>query len=209
MGRHNCGTEGIVVKNTWPAALRNAEPITAVLKRVLDARSSVLEIASGTGQHAAHFVSALPDIQWQPTDFDSASLTSIEEWRRETGADNFKPPLQLDVCDSEWAIESADAVFCANMIHIAPWECCVGLMRGAGRVLASEGVLLLYGPFFVSGTAAASGNTAFDASLRSRNPDWGIRELSAVQSAALACGLELDEQISMPANNLTLVFKRK
>ena len=197
------------MKNTWPAALRNAEPIAAVLRRLLAEQSAVLEIASGTGQHAAHFVKSMPTIQWQPTDFDSVSLASIAEWRGETGVANFKEPLLLDVCDPEWPVESADVVFCANMIHIAPWECCLGLVSGASRVLSPGGALLLYGPFFTEDTPTAPSNIAFDESLRSRNAEWGIRRLADIQSAAQASGLELEEQVSMPANNLMLVFRRR
>ena len=197
------------MKKTWPAALRNAEPIAEVLRRVLDSQSSVLEIASGTGQHAAYFVRSMPEIRWQPTDYDAASLASIEEWRLEVASENLRAPIRIDVCEAQWPVDSADVVFCANMIHIAPWECCLGLLRGASRVLASGGACLLYGPFIVDDTPTAASNTAFDQSLRSRNPEWGIRELSAVQAAALACGFELEETIPMPANNLTLVFRRQ
>jgi hypothetical protein len=197
------------MKKTWPAAQRNAEPITSELRRLLKASSSVLEIASGTGQHAAHFTRAMPELHWQPSEYDSTGLASIEEWRQESGAKNFNAPVRLDVCDEAWPVESTDAIFCANMIHIAPWACCQGLVRGAGRVLPSQGALLLYGPFMAADTPTAPSNTAFDQSLRSRNPDWGIRDLEEVQAAALACELALEERIAMPANNLLLLFRRR
>lgn len=197
------------MKKVWPAAQRNAEPIATELRRLLNSSSSVLEIASGTGQHAAHFTRAMPQLHWQPSEYESSGIASIEEWRQESGAMNFKEPVQLDVCQEPWPVESADAIFCANMIHIAPWACCLGLVRGAGRVLPSQGALLLYGPFLTADTPTAPSNAAFDQSLRSRNPDWGIRDLEKVQAVALACELALEERISMPANNLLLVFRRQ
>lgn len=197
------------MKQTWPAATRNAEPIVQVLRRVLPTPSSVLEIASGTGQHAAHFCQAMPSIQWQPSDQDPDALPSIDAWRRACGAANCLQPLQLDVCDEEWPIKTADSVFCANMIHIAPWRSCLGLLRGASRVLPSRGALILYGPFREADIETAPTNEAFDQSLKSRDPEWGLRNLEDVQAAAEECGLEFDERVQMPANNLMLVFRRK
>ncbi len=195
------------MKKTWPAALRNAEPIASELKRIVPASSMVLEIASGTGQHAAHFTKVMPTIHWQPTEFDETVLESIEEWQIESGSEHFKKPLRLDVCESPWPIESADFVFCANMIHIAPWDCCRGLLRGAAEVLSAGGALLLYGPFFVDGVDTAPSNTAFDDSLRSRSPEWGIRQLEEIEAAARVHKLSLEERVSMPANNSLLVFR--
>jgi ubiquinone/menaquinone biosynthesis C-methylase UbiE len=197
------------MKQTWPAALRNAEPIARELRKLLPMPSTVVEIASGTGQHAAHFCKAMPEVSWQPTEHDASALESIAEWQRESGAANFKAPKQLDVREQSWPVESADAVFCANMIHIAPWECCEGLMRGCGRILTSGGALLLYGPFLIAGVPTAPSNTAFDESLRARNPQWGIRQLERIEAAALAEGLELAERIEMPANNFIVHFRRR
>ncbi len=196
------------MKKTWPAALRNAEPISAELERLLPASSLVLEIASGTGQHASHFTKALPEISWQPSEFDGEALLSIEEWQEESGRGNFKKPLRLNVLDDPWPIESVDFVFCANMIHISPWSCCLGLLRGSGQVVRSGGALLLYGPFIEGEVPTAPSNESFDASLRSRNAEWGIRNLEEVQSEALGQGLLLEERVSMPANNLLLVFRK-
>jgi hypothetical protein len=196
------------MKKTWPAALRNAEPIVTELKRILPASATVLEIASGTGQHAAHFSCAMPSIQWQPSEYDESALSSIEDWRLESETDNFREPMLLDVCVSPWPIQSVDFVFCANMIHIAPWKCCLGLLNGAGQVISESGALLLYGPFIAADVVTADSNEAFDASLRGRNPGWGIRQLEEVESAAREQHLVLAERVAMPANNLLLVFRR-
>lgn len=196
------------MKRTWPAATRNAEPIVRALRQVLQTPSLVLEIASGTGQHAAYFCHAMPSIQWQPSDYDAEALRSIESWRQECGATNFLAPVLLDVCDQHWPVESVDSVFCANMIHIAPWRSCIGLLGGSSRVLSAKGALMLYGPYLESGTETAPSNEAFDQSLKSRNPAWGLRNLEDVQAAAQECKLKLEERIQMPANNLLLVFRR-
>lgn len=151
----------------------------------------------------------MPEIEWQPTEYDAEALGSIEEWRLESGSGNFKPALQLNVCDAQWPVESADSIFCANMIHIAPWECCLGLLGGAGRILPPRGALLIYGPFIESEVVTAPSNLAFDQSLRSRNPQWGIRNLDEVAAAAAAHDLQLEERIAMPANNLIVLFRRR
>jgi hypothetical protein len=211
-----------------PAAERNRQPMLEVLRRVLPARGRALEIASGTGQHVAWFARQLPAWNWQPTDADPSALPSIEAWTLVTDEDlspsaggapeatamagalaNVRPPLRLDVCEPAWPVSGAfDAITCANMLHIAPWACCAGLMQGAARHLAPAGVLVTYGPFIVDGVETAQSNLAFDADLRRRDPAWGIRRLGDVVAEAARAGLRLREQVAMPANNRMLVFER-
>lgn len=192
----------------YPATLRNREPILRVLERVLPRAGLVLEIASGTGEHATWLAPQLPGREWQPTDADPSMLESIAAWTAARGATNVRAPLVLDVTAAEWPIAAADAIFCANMIHIAPWEATLGLVRGAARVLPAGGPLVLYGPFMIDGAHTAPSNEQFDASLRSRDPAWGVRDLTVVAEVASAHGLRLRERIAMPANNLTVVFDR-
>ena len=191
-----------------PAAERNRDPILAELRRLLPERGVALEIASGTGQHAAHFATGLPGWTWQPSDPEPRALASIAAWC--AGSVNVRAPIALDVMGAEWpgAPQPADAVFCANMLHIAPWPTCAALMRGAARHLAPKGLLLLYGPYLVEGEPVAPGNAAFDADLRARNPSWGLRRLADVLAQAGAVGLHLHEWVQMPANNLLLVLER-
>jgi len=190
------------------AAERNRAPILAVLERVLPARGVALEIASGTGQHAAHFARALPGWDWQPSDADPAALASIDAWC--AGVANVRPACRLDVMEASWpgAPDRVDAIFCANMLHISPWSTCAALMRGAARRLAPDGVLVLYGPYVVDGEPTAASNLAFDADLRARNGEWGLRRLADVTREAEAAGLRLREREAMPANNLLLVLER-
>lgn len=192
-----------------PAVARNRDPILNVLRRVLPARGLVLEIASGTGEHAVYFAGALPGIIWQPTDPDAAALRSIAAWRDQAGLPNLRPPLEFDVTASTWPVERADAVVCINMIHISPWRSAEGLMTGAGRVLGSGGVLFLYGPYKEDGRHTAPSNEAFDADLRARNPEWGVRDLGDVIALAASHGLDFAERVAMPANNLSVVFRRR
>lgn len=196
------------MKKVWPAAQRNAAHILEILERVLPTPGLTLEIASGTGQHAAHFAQAMPSIRWQPTEYDQTSLPSIDAWREESGLENFLPAAHLDVMSDVWPVSAADSVFCANMIHIAPWACCLGLFEGAGRVTSDGGLLVLYGPFLESDVETTESNLGFDASLRSRNPEWGIRHLDEVEAVANRAGFVLEERVSMPANNLCLMFRR-
>ncbi len=191
------------------ATARNREPILEVLRRVLPASGTVLEIASGTGEHAVHFARALPAIEWQPSDADDAALASIAAWREHESLPNLRAPVRIDVTAEAWPVDVVDAVFCANMIHIAPWECCVGLARGVGRCLRSGGVLVLYGPFRVDGEHTAPSNERFDADLRARDPSWGVRDVADVVAQAQANGLHLRERIAMPANNFVLLFDRE
>jgi len=191
-----------------PAAERNREAIVAELQRLLPAQGLALEIASGTGQHAAYFATALPGWQWQPSDADAGSLASIDDWC--AGLAPVLPPLHLDVMADCWrgAPAAVDALLCANLLHISPWATCPALMRGAARHLAPGGALLLYGPYRVDGVPTAPSNLAFDADLRARDPHWGLRRLAEVVAEAGAVGLGLREHIAMPANNLLLVFAR-
>ncbi len=180
-----------------------------MLKRVLPDHGLVLEIGAGTGQHAAHFAPRFPGLEWQPTDPDPAMRDSIAAWVEDTGAPNLRPPMDLDVTGAAWPVTSAVAVFSANMIHIAPWDCCLGLLAGAGKVLTLGGLLVLYGPFKRDGKHTAPSNESFDQSLRARDPAWGVRDLDAVADAAAAQGLDLAETVEMPANNLIAVFRRR
>ena len=189
------------------AAERNQAPITAQLKRLLPARGVLLEIASGTGQHAAHAAAEMPAWRWQPSDADGDALASIGAWCH--GLPNVMPPLLLDVMAADWPVPTpVDAIFNANMIHIAPWPVCAALMQGAARHLTAQGLLVLYGPFIVEAGSTATSNLAFDADLRRRNPAWGLRQLSDVLETGVRAGLKLQAQISMPANNLLLAFGR-
>lgn len=191
-----------------PAAERNKVPILEVLRRVLPPSGVAVEIAAGTGQHAAYFAAGLPGWTWQPTERDAALLRAIAA--RCQGLANVAPALLLDVLAPRWPglLERADAMFCANLLHIAPWAVTPALMQGAARHLADNGLLVVYGPFFEDGVTPAPGNLAFDANLRARDPAWGVRRLAAVAAEAAAAGLALRERVPMPANNLTLVFSR-
>lgn len=191
-----------------PAAERNRAPILAELQQRLPDRGLLLEIASGTGQHAAFCSAGLPGWQWLPSDFEATALPSIAAWC--AGLEHVLAPLQLDVLQPHWPGVPAqlDAVYCANMIHIAPWACCVGLMRGAARHLSAQGLLFTYGPYLEDEVPTSPGNLAFDADLRTRNPAWGLRRREDVAQEAALAGLALRERVAMPANNLLLVWGR-
>lgn len=192
----------------YPATARNREPLLAALRPHLPPTGVVLEVASGSGEHAVFLAAALPDLRWQPSDPDPAGRASIAAWVEHEGLHNVAPPLPLDAATWPWPVERVDAVLCVNMIHIAPWEAAQGLLRGAAAVLPPGGPLLLYGPFVVDGQTAPS-NREFDASLRARDPRWGVRELRDVERQARAHGLVLEAQVPMPANNLTVVLRRR
>ena len=193
-----------------PSTARNRDPILQVLAPRLPTAGLVLEIAAGAGEHAAHMALALPDLSWRPTDPDPEALASIAAWRDQAGLPNLLPPLRLDAAEPDsWPVSRADAVVNINMIHISPWAAAEGLMTGAGRVLASGGMLFVYGPYFEAGVETAPNNLDFDASLRGRNPAWGLRRLDEVTALAAGQGLVLEDRISMPANNLALVFRRR
>jgi hypothetical protein len=191
-----------------PAAERNREPILAVLRTVLPVRGTVLEIASGTGQHALHFAAALPALVWQPSDAEPAARASIAAWAAQAALPNLRAPFALDVCDASWPLAAADALVCCNMIHIAPWRAAEGLFAGASRVLGAGAPLVLYGPFRRGGAHTAPSNAAFDAQLRARDPAWGVRDLEAVVALGDAAGFAFEQAIPMPANNFCAVFRR-
>lgn len=197
------------MKQCWPAPERNKEPILQVLTRVLPGSGTLLEIASGSGQHAVHFARALPALTIQPSDMDAENLASIRAWVAEAGLPNLREPVQLDVLTAAWPVGHASAVFNANMIHIAPWECCVALLHGVGQRLEAGGVFVLYGPFREGNAHTAPSNETFDAGLRARDPRWGVRDLEAVVAEAERAGLTLTERVPMPANNQSLVFTNR
>lgn len=187
-----------------PSALRNRDAILAVLRLQLPAAGRVLEIASGTGEHVAHFAAAMPGVRFQPSDRDPTRRASIDAWT--SGLANVEPALDLDVT-RPWPALHVDAVICINMIHIAPWAAAEALVAGAAHALVPGGKLVLYGPFKQDGAHTAQGNADFDADLRQRNPEWGVRDLSEVSGLAARFGFTLPEQVAMPANNLCLTFR--
>jgi len=197
------------------AAERNKQPILDALRKLLPTRGRALEIASGAGQHVAWFAAALPDWTWQPTDADAQALTGIAAWVSRSDSGRVLAPRRLDVMAPQWPADGPafaapfDLVYCANMLHIAPWPCCEALMQGCQRHLADDGKLVLYGPFLESDVVTAPGNLAFDQSLRTRNGAWGIRRLEDVAAQADAAGLRLQSRHEMPANNLLLEFVRR
>jgi hypothetical protein len=208
--RHTAGVAPDTRRHA-PATQRNREPILAVLTRLLPPRGLVLEVASGSGEHAVAFASRLPALRFQPSDADPDAVASIEGWRAEASLPNLLPAIVLDVHAQPWTLpdEAApDAVLCINMIHIAPWSACLALLEGASRQLASGAPLVLYGPYREGGRHTAPSNEAFDASLRERDPAWGVRDLETVTAEAGARGFALEEVVTMPANNRTVVLRR-
>jgi SAM-dependent methyltransferase len=195
-------------RRSAPHVARNAEPIADVLKDVLPARGLVLEVASGSGEHALHFAREFPKLLWQPSDPEPAALRSIEAWRVEAGLFNLLPALSLDARAVDWPVVDADAILCVNMVHISPWCATEGLLRGAGQLLAPGAPLYLYGPYFQAEVETAPSNLAFDVDLRARNPDWGVRDLEDVVAEAEARGFRLDKVTPMPANNLSVVLRK-
>lgn len=196
-------------RRTSEAAQRNRGAILEVLTRVLPAQGRVLEIASGSGEHALAFATALRGLQWQPSERDAEGLASIEAWRTELGPGlNLLPAVELDVMRWPWPVTEADAIVCINMIHIAPWAACLALLRGAGALLRPGAPLYLYGAMKLEGRFTAPSNADFDASLRARDPSWGVRDLADVTTAAQAEGLALAELVPMPANNFSVIFRR-
>jgi hypothetical protein len=191
-----------------PATERNSEPILTILQKILPQSGLLLEIAAGSGQHAAYFAPYFPRLTWQPSEPDPDCRASIAAWIGHVNAENINMPIDLDVTSFPWPISKADAIFSSNMIHITNWECCLGLMAGAGQILNPLGVLVLYGPFLLDGKETALSNVQFDNSLKKRNPNWGIRNLDKISRAAKACGLVCSDIIEMPANNLIVVLKK-
>lgn len=190
-----------------PHVVRNTQPILAVLRDVLPASGLVLEVASGGGEQSVHFARAFPPLDWQPSDPDPAALTSIKAWVADAGLPNLREPVELDAAGT-WPIDRADAILCINMVHISPWGATLGLLNGAGRLLPPGGPLYLYGSYRRRGIETAPSNEAFDRSLRARNPAWGLRDLEAVVETGEREGLTLELITEMPANNLSVVFRR-
>ncbi|MEX3634355.1 DUF938 domain-containing protein [Paraburkholderia sp. BR14320] len=192
-----------------PSAERNREPILAVLRDALPARGRVLEIASGTGEHAIWFAGALPGLDWQPSDADEQACESIAAWTAHAGLANVRAPLALDVHQPDWGVDALDAVVCINMIHISPWSAAQALVDGAGRRLVDGGVLYLYGPYRRGGAHTAPSNEAFEQWLKSRDPGWGVRDMEAVVALGDAAGLTCERVVAMPANNFSLVLRKR
>lgn len=196
------------LRRSSPSVTRNREPILGVLRTVLPPVGTVLEIASGSGEHAFHFASALPGLAWQPSDPSEQARVSIAAWALELKRDNLLAPLDIDATADDWPIDRADAVIAINMVHISPWAATVGLLRHAAMLLPTGGPLVLYGPYRRKGESLAPSNAAFDADLRARNPAWGLRELETVVLEAGKEGLLLDQIVAMPANNICVTFLR-
>jgi cyclopropane fatty-acyl-phospholipid synthase-like methyltransferase len=196
-------------RRSAPAALRNREPIAEVLREWLPANGLVLEIASGTGEHAVYFAERFPALEWQPSDIHPDALASIKAWRAASGISNVRPPLVIDAASPDWPIQRADAVLSINMVHISPWRSALGLIDGAARLLPPTGPLILYGPWLKGDKPTAPTNLAFDADLKRRDPDWGLRRVEDFAIAAEKRGLELIESRAMPANNLMLLWRRR
>jgi len=193
----------------YPHVARNRDPILDVLRRVLPQHGLVLEIASGSGEHVAYFAARMPSLSWQPTDPDATALASIAAHRQAANAPNLLAPLRLDVTAETWPVARADAIVCNNMIHIAPWAATEGLIAGAARTLAAGGMLFLYGPYMIDGRHTAPSNRDFDLDLKRRNPAWGIRDLADVEDLARRHGLDRVETVAMPANNFSVIFRRR
>lgn len=195
-------------KRHAPATLRNRDAIAAVLADWLPPAGTVLEVASGSGEHVVHFAAAFPHLRWQPSDPDPAALASIAAWSAEASLANVAPPLRIDAAAADWPLYRADAMLCINMVHISPWAATLGLFAGAARLLPGGAPLILYGPYVEADVPTADSNRAFDADLRARDPAWGLRDMAAVKAAAAEAGLAFAERRAMPANNLMLLFRR-
>jgi len=198
----------IDARRSSPSALRNCGPILDVLRTALPPAGTVIEIASGTGEHVVHFAAALPGLTWQPSDPSAEARESIAAWTAASAVPNILPPIDLDATAQRWPIDRADAVIAINMVHISPWVATLGLLRHAAALLPRGGPLILYGPYRRAGEALAPSNAAFDADLRARNAEWGLRCLEDVVREAEAMGLVLDRVVAMPANNLAVLFTR-
>lgn len=203
------GAGALVLKRHAPATARNSDAIAAVLAGELPQTGTVLEVASGTGEHAVFFAGRFPQLIWQPSDPDPAALESIAEWSAEAGLSNLHAPIRLDARAPDWPVSDAQAMLCINMVHISPWAATEGLFRGAARLLGAGAPLVLYGPYREAGVPTAPSNEAFDASLKARNPEWGLREVESVDRLAACHGFHRSARHAMPANNLTLVYRRQ
>jgi hypothetical protein len=195
-------------RRSAPAALRNREPIAEVLAEWLPDRGLVLEVASGTGEHAAFFAGRFPKLEWQPSDLHPDALASIAAWRASSGLANFRAPIVIDAESADWPIERADALLNVNMVHISPWSAALGLLDAAARLLPAGAPLILYGPWLTANIPTVPSNIAFDADLRRRDPDWGLRRVEDFTAAAAERGLKLEATRAMPANNLMLLLRR-
>lgn len=191
-----------------PATERNREPIAAILRTVLPSAGTVLEVASGTGEHAIFFADRFPALDWQPSDPDPLAITSIRAWAEARRLPNLRPPLLIDASADRWPVERADAVLCINMVHISPWEATVGLLTHSAKLLPVGGPLVLYGPYFQQGVETAPSNMAFDESLRARDSRWGLRQLEDLIALAESQNLRQEAAHPMPANNLCVVFRK-
>ncbi len=196
-------------RRSAPHVARNAGPIAEVLRCVLPERGLALEVASGTGEYVLHFAREFPGLLWQPSDAEPAAIRSIEAWRAQAGLFNLLPTISLDARAASWPVPRADAILCINMVHISPWAATAGLMRGAARLLEQGAPLYLYGAYRRAGVETAPSNEAFDESLKARNADWGLRDLEAVVAEAEKNGLGLESVTEMPANNLSVVFRKR
>lgn len=196
------------MKRHAPATGRNSAPIADVLERELPLSGLVLEVASGTGEHALFFAERFPHLQWQPSDLEPDALASIAAWRDDGGPQNLLPPVAIDAAAPRWPVAHAEAVVSMNMIHISPWEATEGLFGGAAALLPPHGPLIVYGPFLEAEIETAGSNTAFDASLRLRDPSWGLRDRAELDALAKRTGFAATARYPMPANNLTLVYRR-
>ncbi|MBL44639.1 MAG: SAM-dependent methyltransferase [Sphingomonadaceae bacterium] len=196
------------MKRHAPATARNSEPLADVLAGELPNEGLVLEIASGTGEHAVFMARRFPALDWQPSDCATDALHSVDAWAQEAGLANLRPAIALDAAAGEWPVEQADAILCVNMVHISPWQATVGLFEGAGRVLASGAPLILYGPFLEADVDPAPSNLAFDESLKTRDPAWGLRNVADLDALAEARNLNRTAHHEMPANNLVLVYRK-
>ena len=196
-------------KRESPAAQRNRAPIAEVLVEELPERGVVLEIASGTGEHAVHFARTFPQFDWQPSDPDDAARASIAAYGQDAALSNLRDPILLDASAAVWPVEHADAMVCINMVHISPWEATEGLFAGAGRILPQGAPLVLYGPYLEDDVETAPSNLAFDESLRARDPRWGLRALSVVDTLAESNGFARTKRVAMPANNIVLIYRKQ
>lgn len=191
----------------WPAAERNKQPIAEQLESLLPSSGLVLEVASATGQHVEFFAKTMPRLEWQPSDYDAEHLVTLEARVRLARLPNLRPPVPLDASSAVWPLNYAEAIYNANMIHISPWEVTVGLFAGAARLLSPEAPLVTYGPYQVDGKHISASNAEFDASLKARDPRWGVRDTADLKRLAAEHGFYLEQAIPMPANNLTLVWR--
>jgi len=196
-------------RRSAPAALRNREPIAHVLRGWLPPEGLVLELASGSGEHVVYFAEQFPRLDWQPSDVHPDALSSIAGWREEAGLANVRPPLIIDAAGPEWPIDRADAVLSINMVHISPWKSALGLLDGAARLLRAGAPLILYGPWLEDGIPTVESNLAFDADLKRRDPEWGLRRVEDFSEAAAHRGFDLEATHAMPANNLMLLYRRR